>query len=73
MDENETKKMYEKATFYAAKGIAVHISLFSKKFYNGILIEVNDLRIIIKDEVLGETYVPIDDIYDIEPREVKDG
>ena len=70
MNDNE-KILNEKAIYYATKEMAVHINCTDGKFYNGLIIDVNDVRIILLDEKLGETYISLKEVHDLEPREVK--
>jgi len=63
----------ETALFYYEYKDAVHITLNSNKFYNGIILEVKLDFLILKDEVLGEVPVFFSEIMEIEPRLPKDG
>ena len=58
----------ETALFYYEYKDAVHITLNSNKFYNGIILEVKLDRLILKDEVLGEIPVFFSEVTEIEPR-----
>lgn len=49
---NELK---EKAEFYLKHKTAVHIELNSKRFYNGLILEVHENFIILFDRILKET------------------
>jgi len=66
MNENE-KRIIEKTSHYASRETEVHLSLLGGKFYNGIIVDVNDIRLLIFDRKLGETYVPISEVIDVEP------
>ena len=72
MDEKESI-IIEKASHYASKEIEVHLTLIDGTFYNGILIDVNDVRILIQDRKLDEVYVAIREVREVEPYEKKEG
>lgn len=59
-----------KAEFYKSKEIAVHIST-ADRFYNGLIIDVSEERLILLDEKLGEMFLLFCEIKFIEPREVE--
>ena len=63
---NHDMNMIEKASYYASKEIVVHISC-EGKFYNGMIVDVNDFRIILLDKKLGEIYLPLREVSDLEP------
>jgi len=67
--ENETN--YDKAKVYCSNEIVVHVTLSSRKFYNGIIVEVKPKFLLIVDEVLGKIPVFFIEVDKIEPREVK--
>lgn len=70
MLSTQRKDIYEKALFYFNKKVIVHISfdlLADKSFYNGLIIEISEDRLIIKDRKLGETFVHLSEIKSIEP------
>jgi len=70
MERNE-QILYEKLSHYTSKETAVHINCEGGIFYNGVIVDVNDLRIIFLDEKLGEMYLSLKEIRSVEPREEK--
>jgi len=70
MDEHE-QIINEKLSHYASKELVVHITCTEGRFYNGVIVDVNDVRIIFLDERLGEMYISLKEIKDVEPREEK--
>ncbi len=74
MKRNEI--IYETAKHYKDKQISVHITLTSGRWFNGIIISVNEDfkdRLVLVEERFGEMLVFFDRIIDdgIEPREKK--
>lgn len=58
----------EDVEFYFNRKIMVHIKKIStNRFYNGFIVELNDLMIVIKDRELGEIPIRFDDIGNLEP------
>lgn len=68
----KTKIILEKAQYYFSNQTSVHISTILNKFYNGILVRINKSNIIIQDERLGEVFLLVEEIENIEPRESKE-
>lgn len=66
MNDHE-QNLIEKASYYASKEIVVHLSLVGERFYNGLIVDVNDMRILLLDKKLGEVYVPIGEINEVSP------
>jgi len=64
---DKKEQVIEKASYYASREIEIHLTLDGGKFYNGLIVDVNDFRIILLDKKLGEVYVPLDEIIDLEP------
>jgi len=60
-----------KAEFYFNSQSSIHITLTTDRFYNGIIKEILDDKLILDDEKLGETVVMFVEIERLEPREVK--
>jgi len=67
MKMNEHKNFIEKTNYYISKEIVVHLTLAGGKFYNGIVVDINETRLLILDRKLGEVYIPIEECIDIEP------
>ena len=68
-DNNRTK-----LEFYMDEGIAVHVDLINKIFYNGKIVKkVKDGVYIIQDQVLGPQHIFLNEIYKVdefrEPKE----
>lgn len=53
-----------KAKFYLDDKRKVHISLKTGTFYNGVIVEVRDEFLILKDDILGELPVFFSEISD---------
>ena len=60
-----------KANFYFNSQGPVHITLTSGRFYNGIIKQILDDKLILVDEKLGDTVVLFIEVERIEPREVR--
>ena len=74
MIEEKRTQVIEKLSYYKSKDIAIHLTLDGGKFYNGVVVDVNDDRLILLDKKLGEVYVGFDELIDVEPfKEVKNG
>jgi len=69
MEINDT--IIKRAKFFMDKKLVVHISLKNFKFYNGLIVDINNDFLIIIDEKLGESPVFFNEIYDLEAREEK--
>ena len=66
-----SNEMKDKAMFYKDKEQPVHVKT-TDKFYNGIIVDINDERIILLDRKLGEVYIGLNEVHVIEPfREVE--
>ena len=63
--------IYFRSKFYKNEKISVHITTNEKRFYNGIIIEINENNLIIDDEKLGKVFLFLTEIKFIEPREAK--
>ena len=66
MIRNETE---QKLYFYFEKKREIHISCFANRFYNGIILEINQDKgyLILVDKKLGEVPVMFDEILNVEP------
>lgn len=47
----------ETAKFYKDKNIPVHITLQSGQWYNGLIIQVGEKSLVLKEEKFGELFV----------------
>ena len=57
----------EMIDFYLQKGIKVHVKLSTGKFYNGYFVEWENASVIkFNDRVVGEIYVFVSQVEDIE-------
>ena len=65
MESKETE-MQGKAQFFFKDKITVHITCNSKRFYNGLIVEISDKFLIINDRRLGETPLFFTEIIGIE-------
>ena len=72
MKRNET--INETAKFLKEKNQAVHITLISGQWLNGLITSISDDRLVIEEERFGEMLIFFDRIKDdgIIPREVKE-
>jgi hypothetical protein len=57
-----TNELKERADFYLNNKTKVHIELHSKRFYNGLIIEVGDNSIILHDRFIGEIPISFSEI-----------
>lgn len=64
----------EQAEFFKQKNTTVHISLNSGKWFNGKITKVDEDRLILEEEILGEILVLFERIIDdgIEPKKEND-
>ena len=67
-DMNNEMILKAKAEFFKEKDILVHISITGMRFYNGEIDSIDDKKIILIDEKLGELVVYFSEIKSIEPR-----
>jgi len=58
----------EKVIFYFQEKISVHIDCSSGRFYNGSILEVNEIKnfLLLNDRVLGEIPILFEEIENIE-------
>lgn len=63
----ENDLMFKRAKLFFERKIPVHVSMKSKKFANGEIIEVKADFFIVLDRKLGEFPVFFLEVYDIEP------
>jgi len=63
--ENDT--ITKKVEFYFKRRLQVHLTKKSRQFYNGLIIEYSKNHLILDDKVVGETYIEISEIFNLEP------
>ena len=73
MNERKNEQIYDIAKYYHSKQVPVHITLISGRWYNGIIISVNEDfkdRLVLLDKKFGEMLIYFDRIVDdgIEPQ-----
>lgn len=75
-NDNDNDTILKKLEIYFLRQSLLHIDCFDGRFYNGVLIEVNDVKefVILNDRKLGEIPILLEEIKTIEPyvREVKE-
>jgi hypothetical protein len=57
-----------KLEFYKSSNVSVHITLYSGKWFNGIIIALEENRVILDEEKLGEHPIYFSEIADIQRR-----
>lgn len=75
-NDKDNDTILKKLEIYFLRQSLLHIDCFDGRFYNGVLIEVNDVKefVILNDRKLGEIPILLEEIKTIEPyvREVKE-
>jgi len=56
----------DKAQFFFNKNITVHATNLEGSFFNGLILEIHDTMIVIKDRLFGETPISFSNIKKIE-------
>lgn len=54
--------MIRKCEYYKKLGTAVHVSLNSGQFYNGLIVDVKPNYLIVGDRKLGEVFISYNDL-----------
>ena len=57
----------EKCEFYLEKQIPIHVVTVDARYYNGVLVDVNDTRLILLDKKYGEMFIVLEEIKNVEP------
>lgn len=66
MSEDKEGIMRDKLNFFMKGKILVHLLLFNKRFYNGIILKkINPNIYLMKDRIIGNVHIFIKDIIDI--------
>ncbi|HUS51666.1 MAG TPA: hypothetical protein VMZ91_15980 [Candidatus Paceibacterota bacterium] len=60
------KDLKEKAYFYFNHKISVHIKTHNLKYYSGLILEISDSHIILKDRYLDTVFLPFSEIWTME-------
>jgi hypothetical protein len=64
---NDKELIEARFDFYYKEKIKVHIELISQKFYNGIILSKKDDGIyLIKDDIEGERFIFLSEVYKID-------
>ena len=67
MIEDDDKRVKEKLRFFHEEQVPVHITRMNKEFWNGILVsQKSDDVWIFQERKLGEVFLFISDIFDVE-------